>query len=260
MLSVDAREQADLVRKLSILFVEDDVDVRESMTHFLSRRAGKVHSAQNGVAGLDSFRELHPDVVISDISMGEMDGLTMCRKIRETEPELPLIIISAHNESEMLLSSIDLGISKFIVKPVDTNVLMEAISSVAQSIEQQRNMKNRLQQIDSVQNKTDYDNEELSSVRHLNIPKLEVSGDFYCVEKHGDDLYVMLADGAGHGLSAVIPALQIPGIFKQQAQRGFSLLIIAAEMNRFLHEQHIAEHFVATTLLRITPARNTSKY
>ena len=91
--------------------------------------------------------------------------------------------------------------------------------------------------------------EELSNIRHLSIPKLGVSGDFYSVAKYNDDLYVMLADGAGHGLSAVIPALQIPGIFQQQAERGFSLLAIAAEINRKLHEQHFAEHFVATTLI-----------
>ena len=191
----------------------------------------------------------------------------MCRQIRETEPKLPVIFISAHNESDILLSSIDLGITKFIVKPVDTDVLMDAIASVAQSLEQQRNLENRLKQTDAVKNETDYDSEcvksyvshflednhheELANVRHLNIPKLEISGDFYTVAKHGDDLYVMLADGAGHGLSAVIPALQIPGIFNQQAEQGFSLLTIAAEMNRFLHEQHFAEHFVATTLIRL---------
>ncbi|MBU1424761.1 MAG: EAL domain-containing protein [Gammaproteobacteria bacterium] len=269
MLSIDAKEQADLVRKLSILFVDDDPDVRESMTQYLSRRVDKVHSAQNGIAGLDSFRELHPDLVISDIRMGGMDGLTMCREIREVEPGLPVIIISAHNESEILLSSIDLGITKFMVKPVDTGKLMDAISSVARELEQQRNLQSRLQQNESNKIETDYDNEcvrnyvshfleenqheEISCVRHLNIPKLEVSGDFYSVARHEDDLYVMLADGAGHGLSAVIPALHIPGIFKQQAQRGFSLLTIAAEINRTLHEQHIFEHFVATTLMRINP-------
>ena len=93
MLSIDANKQAELVRKLSILFVDDDAEVRESMTHYLSRRVDKVHAAQNGIAGLNSFRELHPDLVISDIRMGDMDGLTMCREIRETKPELPVIII-----------------------------------------------------------------------------------------------------------------------------------------------------------------------
>ena len=269
MLSSEAHGKADLVRKLSILFVDDDADVRESMTQYLSRRVGRIHTAQNGIAGINSFREQHPDLVISDMRMGGMDGLTMCRELRETEPKLPVIIISAYNDSDILLSSIDLGITKFLVKPVDTAVLMDAITNVAQSLEQQRSLENRLQQTDAVKNETDYDSacvksyvshflednhhEELANVRHLNIPKLEVSGDFYSVAKHEDDLYVMLADGAGHGLSAVIPALQIPGIFKQQAERGFSLLTIAAEMNRSLHEQHIAEHFVATTLIRLNP-------
>lgn len=269
MLPIEANNQADLVRKLSILFVEDDAEVRDSMARYLARRVGKIYTAQNGEAGLSSFNEMRPDLVISDIRMGGMDGLSMCRAIRETEPELPVILISAHNESDVLLSSIDLGITKFIVKPVDTNALMESIYSVAKSLEQQRDRASHLQQMNLMLNETDYESEsvksyvaryldanhheEISSVRHLNIPKLGVSGDFYSVAKHHDDLYVMLADGAGHGLSAVMPALQVPRIFQQQAARGFSLLTIAAEINRSLYEQRIAEHFVATTLIRINP-------
>lgn len=269
MLSIDTNAQANLVRKLSILFVEDDAEVRENMARYLARRVDRVHTAQNGMAGLNSFKELRPDLVISDIRMGEMDGLSMCRAIRETEPNLPVIIISAHNESDVLLSSIDLGITKFIVKPVDTDVLMETIAGVAKALQQQRNQEMQLQQMSLMLNEADYENESVRSyvsrileanhrddipnVRHLNIPKLDVSGDFFSVAKHDDDLYVMLADGAGHGLSAVIPALQMPRIFQQQAARGFSLLSIAAEINRSLYEQHFVEHFVATTLIRINP-------
>src|SRR5512141_3253896 len=137
MLSVDT-SKADLVRDLSILFVEDDADVRESMSHFLSRRVKQVHTAHNGIAGLHSFRKLRPDLVISDIRMGGMDGLAMCKEIRAVEPELPVIIISAHNENDILLSSIDLGVTKFIVKPVDTDVLMKTIAGIAQLIERRR--------------------------------------------------------------------------------------------------------------------------
>lgn len=267
MLSIETNRQADMVRKLSILFVEDDVDVRDSMARYLGRRVDTVHTAHNGKTGLRMFNELHPDLVISDIRMGEMDGLTMCRTIRETDPDLPVILISAHNESEVLLSSIDLGVVKFIVKPVDTNVLMDAINNVAHSLEQRRELSGRLRQMNLIQDETDYESEcvksyvsrylesghheEIDNIRYLSIPKLGVSGDFYSVANHRDDLYVMLADGAGHGLSAVLPALQMPRIFQQQASRGFSLLTIAAELNRSLRQQNIAGHFVATTLIRI---------
>ncbi len=265
MLAGNLSEKSNLVRNLSVLFVDDDADIRESMARYLSRRVGEVHTAQNGMDGLDSFKELRPDLVISDIRMGGMDGLTMCREIRKAEPELPVIIISAHNESDILLSSIDLGITKFIVKPVDTDALMQAISSVATSLEQKRNA-------DSAKgggSEAAYDTErvrsyvsrylesnhqkDVSDIRHLNIPKLAVSGDFYVVARRGDDLYVMLADGAGHGLSAVLPALHLPRVFTQQAELGYSLRTIAAEINRSLYEQHFTEHFVAATLLRLNP-------
>lgn len=273
MLSIETNNQANLVRKLSVLFVEDDDEVRDSMARYLSRRIDTVHTAHNGKAGLRMFMEQHPDLVISDIRMSGMDGLAMCRAIRETEPELPVILISAHNESDVLLSSIDLGVVKFIVKPVDTNVLMDAIGNVAQSLEQRRDLSGRLRQMNLIQDETDYENEcvksyvsrylesdrheEIDNIRYLNIPKLGVSGDFFSVAKHRDDLYVMLADGAGHGLSAVLPALQMPRIFQQQAERGFSLLTIATELNSSLYQQRITGHFVATTLIRINACEQT---
>lgn len=270
--SIDMTRQIEQVRKLSILFVDDDDEVRESMARYLGRRIDKVQTAHNGEAGISSFMTHRPDLVISDIRMGEMDGLTMCRTIRETAPDLPVILISAHNESEILLSSIDMGITKFMVKPVDTDVLMKTIASVAQSLELRHDLDKRLQQMNLMLNEADYESEnikgyisryleanhhdEISCIRHLNIPKLDVSGDFYSVAKHGDDLYVMLADGAGHGLSAVIPALQMPRVFQKQAARGFSLLAIAAELNQLLNEQHFTGHFVATTLIRINPCEH----
>lgn len=264
--------KAALLAKLSVLFVEDDDEARENMASYLARRVNRVHATHNGLAGLDMFKGQHPDLVISDIRMGGMDGLDMCRAIREIDHEIPLILISAHNESDVLLSSIDLGIVKFIVKPVDTDVLMATLVSVAESLDQGRKLQSRLRKMDSMLNETDYQSEciksyvsryleanhrdEISSIRYLNIPKLAVSGDFYSVEKYHDDLYVMLADGAGHGLSAVIPALQVPRIFQQRASRGFSLLSIAAALNRSLYEQNITEHFVAATLVRLNPGEH----
>lgn len=264
MLSMD---NPDLVRNLSVLLVEDEADVRDSLARFLGRRIDGIHTAHNGEAGLSAYQEHRPDLVISDIRMAGMDGLEMCRAIRKIDPELPVIFISAHNEIDVLLSAIDLKVTKFIVKPMDTAVLMETIAGVAESLERRRTVQHRLQQVDATLNEIDYETEcvnryvsrflgesnhdELPNIRHLNIPKLGVSGDFYSVAKSDDDLYVMLADGAGHGLSAVLPALQIPALFKKQAAQGFSLLTIAAKINASLYEQHLTEHFVATTLVRL---------
>lgn len=270
MLSINSKQSnSRLVSKLSVLFVEDDADVRDSMASYLSRRVAQVHTAHNGAAGLSTFNELHPDLVISDIRMGEMDGLAMCRAIREKSPNQPVIFISAHNESDILLSSIDLGVTKFIVKPVDTGILMETIGNVANMLEAQRDIASQMQHITSILHESDYEKDcvknyvaryleanhhnEIAELRHLNIPKLDVSGDFYCVAQHQDDLYVMLVDGAGHGLSAVLPALHIPRIFQQHAEKGYSLLTIAAELNHSLYGENITGHFAATTFIRCNP-------
>ncbi|HLP96879.1 MAG TPA: EAL domain-containing protein [Sideroxyarcus sp.] len=269
---MDKTSQQGMLEKLSVLFVDDDEDARESMACYLQRRVGKVSTAENGLAGLSLFREQHHDLVISDIRMGSMDGLAMCRAIRESAPDVPVIFVSAHNESDILLSSIDLGITKFLVKPIDTDSLISTMHNVAAQLDKRRNQSSRLQEMNSRLEEAEYEKDyignyiscrldsgirkEITNLKYLNIPRDGISGDFCAAAQHGNDLYVMLADASGHGIPAIIPALPIPDIFQQRAARGYSLLMIAAEINRALYMQHFAEHFVAATLIRANPVEH----
>lgn len=262
-----ATEQPMLARNLTVLYVEDEDEARGNLARYLSRRVGSLHTASNGQAGLDMFIEQHPQLVISDIRMPLMDGIAMCQAIRKQDPQAAIIMLTAHNESESLLSSIDMGVTKYIIKPVNLNLLMEAIDGIATALEQERQQECRMQKMSSFISEVEYENEKVNSyvakyfdgnhrdklpnIRHLNIPKGAVSGDFFCIAQHGQTLYALIADGAGHGLAAVVPALHVPRIFMEQAGQGFSLLTIADEINRELFKQHITGHFVAATLVRM---------
>ena len=63
-----------MLRQFSILFVDDDADVRDSMASYLGRRVSHIYTAENGEAGLSSFMAMRPDIVISDVRMQGMDG------------------------------------------------------------------------------------------------------------------------------------------------------------------------------------------
>lgn len=127
--SNDPRERIDLslLEGISILYVEDDADVHKQTLEFLQMHFKEVHSAFEGRQGLLMFKENKPDVILTDIRMPVMDGLEMSSLIKESNPSVPIIIITAYYESEYLVKAIDIGVDKYVTKPTDGDKLLEAI-------------------------------------------------------------------------------------------------------------------------------------
>lgn len=122
---------AELLKTVSVLFVEDDADVREQLSQFLKRRVGTLYVAENGQEGLEVWRQHKPDVVVTDIMMPVMDGLKMAELIRQENHSVPIIVTTAFNDANFLLKAIDLGIDKYVIKPVNTALLLRAIQKGA---------------------------------------------------------------------------------------------------------------------------------
>ncbi|EAL5334583.1 DNA-binding response regulator [Campylobacter jejuni] len=114
-------------KELIILVVEDEIKTRESLINVLSERFSKVIGAQNGDEGLKKFKKFKPDLVITDIAMPIMDGLDMAREIKEISDDIPIVVLSAYSEKERLLRSIDIGIDKYLIKPVDIEELFKVL-------------------------------------------------------------------------------------------------------------------------------------
>ncbi len=114
-------------KELIILVVEDEIKTRESLINVLSERFSKVIGAQNGDEGLKKFKKFKPDLVITDIAMPIMDGLDMAREIKEISDDVPIVVLSAYSEKERLLCSIDIGIDKYLIKPIDIEELFKVL-------------------------------------------------------------------------------------------------------------------------------------
>lgn len=121
----------DLLKNLKVLYVEDDADTRKQMQMILRKRVGKLISAVNGAEGLKKFDVEKPDVIITDSRMPVMDGLEMSRAIRSQGSDIPIIITTAFSEVEMILSAVDAGIEKYLLKPLDIKELLEALENTA---------------------------------------------------------------------------------------------------------------------------------
>ncbi|NWF66273.1 MAG: diguanylate cyclase [Campylobacterales bacterium] len=120
---------------LKLLYVEDEETIREQLVFLLQRRVSDLVVATNGKEGLDKFKDYRPDIVVTDIRMPFMDGLEMSKNIREIDKDVVIIITTAHSETEYFLNAIDIGVDKFLIKPIRKQNLDESLAKFAKDIE-----------------------------------------------------------------------------------------------------------------------------
>lgn len=119
---------------IKLLYVEDEPTAREEMTKFLARRVSELHVAEDGKMGLALFMQQKPELVVTDIKMPNMDGLKMTKEIKEISPQTPIIITSAHSDTNYLIEAIDLGVDGYVLKPIETEKLSNAIRKCVENI------------------------------------------------------------------------------------------------------------------------------
>jgi two-component system cell cycle response regulator len=129
---------ADLLKGLTVLYVEDDAHIRAQLQQYLARRVKTVLTADNGRLGLEIYRQTHPDLIITDLLMPDMDGLTMIRHLRETDTTTPVIVTTAYSDEEYLMRAIEVGVDRYILKPIDPKRLIDGIVKVSRALWQEK--------------------------------------------------------------------------------------------------------------------------
>lgn len=124
-------EDYEYLKKLTVLYVEDDEEILNQSSQFLSRFVGVLLTARNGAEGLAVYREHHPHIVITDKQMPVMDGLAMASEIRNLDRSVPIIVLTSFELSDVLIKSINISIDRYITKPADGFRLHQALLSCA---------------------------------------------------------------------------------------------------------------------------------
>lgn len=134
----------DFLQTLTVLYVEDDDAIRNSLGNILKKVFKEVITCIDGKDGVSNYElytkdmDVEFDAIISDINMPNMNGLEMVRKIREYDLEIPVVMTTAHGESNYLIEAIKLGVSGYTLKPIDTK---ELLMTVQKFCEIKRNQK-----------------------------------------------------------------------------------------------------------------------
>lgn len=120
--------------KLTILFVEDEEDLRKALEDAIGDEFAKFIIARDGEDGLKKFKKFKPDIVITDIMMPVVDGLMMAKEIKSLSRQTPIVILSAFSEKERLLGAIDVGIDKYLIKPIDPDELIKTLKIISKEL------------------------------------------------------------------------------------------------------------------------------
>lgn len=114
--------------KLTLLYVEDDDVIRQNAVEYLSGYFKEVYGAKDGQEGLECYKDNKPDMIITDIEMPRLNGLTMVKKIRKSDKSTPIIITTAYTDTEYLMQAVELQLIKYIVKPINSKKLSEVLN------------------------------------------------------------------------------------------------------------------------------------
>jgi len=112
--------------KPRILVVDDEPQLTRVLRTGLKSHGYDVRTAADGLSGLETFNDWHPDLVITDLAMPNMNGLELCRKIRAVSPA-PIIVLSAKGEEKTKVEALDIGADDFVTKPFGIDELLARI-------------------------------------------------------------------------------------------------------------------------------------
>jgi DNA-binding response OmpR family regulator len=112
-----------------ILMIDDDVDLNALVTEYLARFGHRLQTATNAARGMAAIRRERPDLIILDIMLPDIDGLSLCREIR-SEFDIPIIMLTARGEVADRVLGLELGADDYLSKPFEPRELVARIQSV----------------------------------------------------------------------------------------------------------------------------------
>ena len=112
--------------KPRILVVDDEPQLTRVLRTGLTARGYDVRAAADGLSALDTFNEWHPDLVITDLGMPNMDGIELCRRLRAIS-QVPIIVLSAKGEEQTKVEALDTGADDFVTKPFGIDELLARV-------------------------------------------------------------------------------------------------------------------------------------
>ena len=246
-----------------ILVVDDEPALEPLMLQRMRRqiRAGRYEFvfAGNGVEALEKLAaDSTIDMVLSDINMPQMDGLTLLEQIPDVNPNLRAVIISAYGDMQNIRTAMNRGAFDFVTKPVDFDDLQVTVDRTLQHIEEWRAALDSRDKLVALQNELDVASKMQQSILPTSFPKndsydtfgtmtpaLDVGGDFFDVVRLQDEqVGLAIADVSGKGVPAALYMMSSRTLLKGTAISFHDPGQVLSEVNELLQEDDTESMFV----------------
>jgi DNA-binding response OmpR family regulator len=259
----------------NILIVDDDLFLNELFCHFLQSKGFITKGTLSVAEAIVAVKSGEPiDLILLDYYLKDGTGLDFLALLKQSAgSNMPPVIMVSTNENPVFLENcFESGVADYVIKPVNLSLLALKVSAMIHSISLQRlisfqntelaRFKQEAEREEAVAKFTyEYllrqNNQVIDGVNIWLKPSTSFSGDIAIAKiSPGGDLYFLLADATGHGLSAAITIMPVVSIFTTMVAKGFDIQPIVIEMNRKLERDTPSDRFVAAIVVHIQQAQN----
>jgi len=274
--AIDMSENMPLNSKMpTVLIADDDVPNRLLLQAILEKQGYHVLQADDGVQAVDVFAREHPDLVLMDIKMPNMDGYEATRRIKamSTDAFVPVIFLTATSDSEGLARCVASGGDDFFTKPYNRILLQARIGALLRIRELYNTVQYQRNELENHQKRFDREKQlakrlfvniietgslDLPYVQSMLSPMSLFSGDILlAAPKPSGGLHVLLGDFTGHGLAAAIGVLPVSSVFYGMTTKGYSIAEIVTEINTKLKMILPTDMFLAACVIDLNPGSHT---
>jgi len=112
-----------------ILVIEDEQDIRDFVSKLLIDQGHTVYSAGKGIEGLELAEKVNPDLVVLDLNLPDIDGESVCKQIKENQPETQVLMLTARDTSRDLAHGLNIGADDYMTKPFEPDVLRARVNA-----------------------------------------------------------------------------------------------------------------------------------
>ncbi len=262
-----------------ILVVDDEPDleplVLQRMRRAIRRGRYQFVFAGNGVEALELLRQDEDiDMVISDINMPQMDGLTLLQQIPDVDPDIRAVIVSAYGDMENIRTAMNRGAFDFVTKPIDFKDLQVTIDRTLRHLEEWREVLKSRDQLVALQNElsiaskiqqsilpTEFPEDPAYHVFASMEPARNVGGDFYdIVQLERGRIGLAIADVSDKGVPAALFMMSSRTLLKGAAISFQNPGAVLSEVNNLLQEDNDASMFVTVLYAVFNPASGEFSY
>ena len=121
-------------RRISLLIIEDDENILTAINEYFSRAGYEIQTAEDGLAGVQAALQNRPDAIVLDLMLPKMDGLAVCRELREKAPYIPILMLTAKDDVVDKVLGLEMGADDYITKPFSLRELEARIKSVLRRV------------------------------------------------------------------------------------------------------------------------------